>query len=221
VDLDGADRNPERNDLLDELLSALGGAARIASVRTYAREASLVWTPGRLPLERPLDTTGLSPSLAFMAGSGGREAREQVLRVAGGRARLAIVAVREKDGRPESETWMGDPVLTEARREPRVLLAHARERGAQTRAAHDGGIEVLVTAESLLYRFDPGTLLCAGRTHTTSGASSLYLDWRPVSGILTPWLEIETHSLGRLERRVLGVAYDLPWPERLFRPSSG
>ena len=143
------------------------------------------------------------------------------MRVAPGRARLEVVSSGGKDGLPSSRVWIGEPVLKGARCEPRNLLAHARERGARARAAQDGGIEVVVPAEGLLYRFDAATLLCAGRTHETSGASTLYLDWRRVDGVATPFLEIELHPLGRLERRLIGVAYDLPWPGALFGQDPG
>ncbi len=81
----------------------------------------------------------------------------------------------------------------------------------------DGGLEIAVPAQDLLYRFDPATLLCAGRTDVRGGASMLYDGWRYVDGIATPFVEIELGAAGRLERRVLAVAYGLAWPDRLFR----
>src|SRR5262245_8212062 len=48
----------------------------------------------------------------------------------------------------------GEAVLREAALEPRNLLAHAEERGALVREAPDGGLEIVVPDEELLYRFD-------------------------------------------------------------------
>jgi len=111
----------------------------------------------------------------------------------------------------------GDVVLREAAREPRNLLAHAEERGALARQGADGGLEVVIMDEGLLYRFDANTGLCATRT-AADGSTVLYADWRPVDGVQTPFLEVEEGDFGRLERRVIAVAYDLPWPAGLFRP---
>src|SRR5262245_36565520 len=236
----------EPNTLLHELLEAMGGAARIAGVRSYAREAALAWSPGGGgPASDGGDRTegaaGLSLAFTLMAMSDERLGRETLLRAAPGRARLEVqtragkerdaprppsasepptaeragsryLAIASPEVRDDHPSARGGPdtpgdtgpaaltvrgtrcpacagaaVLREAGREPRNRLAHAREKGAEPRARPDGGIEIIVPAEGLLYRFDPATLLCMGRTHVSSGASILYQHWRRVDGIATPF----------------------------------
>src|SRR5262245_50783468 len=112
----------------------------------------------------------------------------------------------------------GEAVLREAALEPRNLLAHAEERGALAREGADGGLEIALSREGLHYHFDAATHLCTRRTRAEDGATVLYADWRAVDGVVTPFLEIEEGGFGRLERRVIAVAYDLPWPASLFCP---
>lgn len=205
--------------LLEELLEAMGGASRIRGVVSYAREAALAWAPAaRAAPDAPGEDALGSCSLVFreMARLGARAGRESTFRAAPGRGRIEITTLDASRAEGHA-AWTGEAVLREAAREPRSLLAHAQERGAFASAMPDGGIEVVVPDQELLYRFDPATRLCAGRTYVRGGASMLYRDWRYVDGIATPFLEIELDAFGRLERRVLAIAYDLPPDHGPFR----
>src|SRR5262249_52629522 len=204
--------------LLEELLEAMGGATRIRGIVSYAREAALTWAPAAravpdVPGAGGLDS--LSLVLREMARLDARAGRETIFRAAPGRACIEITTLDSSRTLGRAGGW-GAAVLREAAFEPRNLLAHAPERGAMARAMPDGGIEIAVPDRELLYRFDPATRLCAGRTQVRGSASTLYRDWRYVDGIATPFLEIELDALGRLERQILAVAYDIPLPGRLF-----
>lgn len=229
-------------ELLGELLEALGGPARIASVTSYAREAVL--ESG----DAPHGEAGRAGSVTFFSRVWDRlrtdACHEITFRTAPGRVRVEVLAVdataasgagallavagpnaRHEDrpgthgagGPADCTACAGAAVLREAAYEPRNLLAHAAQRGAMPVEAADGGIEIALAREGIVYRFDRRTRLCAQRIDGPGGRSTQFREWQRVGGVATPFLEIEEAPSGAFERRVLAVAYDLPWPDRLFR----
>ena len=109
-------------------------------------------------------------------------------------------------------------VRREAAFEPRNLLAHLHERAHIARPASSEGVEIELSDEALLYRFEGRTGLCEWRRDLRSGETIRYLDWRTVSGIACPFLEIrESPACGLLvEERVMAIAFDRPLPDSLF-----
>lgn len=193
------------------LLRSNGGRERTfraapgcARVEVWIRSASGLEVLGALAITSPGARHDHAPVEAERDIEGRDEARAQMVSA-------------DRIARPACAVCMGETVLREAALEPRNLLAHAAERGAVPRASADGGIEIDLPGQGLVYRFDAGTRLCTRRIDSRRGGSTLYRDWRRVDGIATPFLEIEEEASGTFTRRVLAVAYDLPWPERLFR----
>ena len=211
------------------LQEGVGSLRRIKAIRTLARET--------LRVDRRLGAPDLVQRIATYRAAGGRiriETYPAEDSDAAGPPLRALV-LPGFDPAAHAATDAASRALREARLEPRNVLAHLGEKSHVIRHVHpaaDGSgshgagpaplnsreeaVELDLPEESARYLFDPVTHLCAERIDSAFRTRTHYLEWHPVDGIATPFLEIVETEGSAAEIRMLAIAYDLDLPDTLF-----